>query len=234
MNNFLPDLVCAWPLHLDYPLFRQFIQKERKRFNKVIVVFTQMNAGTANYQPFVTDSLAPFKVTIVRSDEPKAGKDWRNVAVNKGLSVSTSPWIYFTEQDFTPLEGFWKEVGDLYKRTDVFGAFQEGRLHPCCIFIKRELLDKTSKDFGAYPDAGLDHFGKLQKQIESKTIMGVIFPRYWKHLNGLSQNMYMLQKGETPNYNPSEFREYTRACLDSKIPMPADLQELFKKYLGGD
>lgn len=225
------DLLCVWPDVVDYPLFRRFLQTERKRFHKVFIVWTQTNWDFPLVKKFVEASLSKSKITFLESEPVKAGQDWRSVATNTALKVSDSEWVYFTEQDFTPLAGFWKEVEDLVKRTEVFGRFQGDRLHPSCLFIKRSLLDKTSRDFGAYPESGLDHFGKVQQQIEKKAILGVIFPRYGKHLNGLTHNIHLLMQGEPPNYEVEEFKKYIKECLESGIEMPKEQERLFRNGL---
>lgn len=224
------DLIVTWPTHLDYPLFRQLIKKDRKQFNKVFVVFTEMNAGTADYKQYIKEAMAKDRVTFVEPEPSKAGSDWRNVAINSALPLSDSEWIYFCEQDFIPAEGFWREVHDLQTRVDVFGHYQGDRLHPCCLFIKRELLDRTKKDFGADPDNGFDHFGKLQRDLgKQNCIIGVVKSNLGHHMNGLSQNLFMLQKGEEPNYKPPEFEEYCNECL--YLDMPPDLRELMEWYI---
>src|SRR5689334_22750127 len=181
-NNFLPDLIVVLPTHIVYPLFNEFIHQNRDKFNKVIISMTNMNTNLPNYQGYVTDQLKDDKVIIVRSDPASAYQDWRNVAIKKALTVSTGAWIYFTEPDFTPLDGFWREINSLFRWKDAFGYFQDQRLHPCCIFVKRELLNKTSKDFAAYPNSFGDHFAKFQHELEKRTTLGVIHNWLGKHL----------------------------------------------------
>lgn len=224
------DLLICHPIHLVYPLWMQFIHENRDKFHKVIIIFTFMNAGSKDYRKFVSESMSKDNVICVNNDEVRGQDDWRNVAINKALKYSTSDWVWFTEQDFLPKDNFWKEIEDLMKRVDVFGYYEDTRLHPCCIFIKKELLDKTSKNFGVVKDQ-LDHFGKFQKELEDKDIMIGIIPHYLgEHMNGLSQNLYMLQLGKEPNYEPEKFKEYLKNCLllDNLHP---DFEILFSEYL---
>lgn len=225
------DLVAVYPTHIVYPLFNKYIHDNREKFHRVILIFMNMQTNQPNYQNFIEDQLKIDKISFVHPIPIVSGKDWRNEAVKKGLELATGDWIFFTEQDFTPQENFWQEVHGLADRTEAFGYFQEGRLHPCCIFVKREMLDKTSKDFSAYPNKGYDHFGKLQHDLELRTNLGVIHHHLGKHLNGLSQNIFMLQNGETPNYNPPEFKEYCEACLASGFKMPKEMEGLFIEYI---
>lgn len=225
-----PDLIIVHPIHLDYPLWKKFITDNRDQFHKVIIIFTFMNAGLKDYRKFVIESMSKDKIIFIDNDEVKAQDDWRNVAINKALKYSNSEWIYFTEQDFIPKGNFWREVEDLMQRVEVFGYYQDTRLHPCCLFIKRELLEKTSKNFGVIKDK-LDHFGKIQEDLENKDIIIGVIPSYLgEHMNGLSQNLYMLQLGQEPNYEPEKFKEYCSKCLE--LPTHPDFEILFKKYLG--
>lgn len=224
-----PDLICAWPTHVDYPLFREYIQTTRSKLHQIVISFTDMQTALPNYQSFIEEQLKADKVSFVQPLPIISGKDWRNEAVKKALEIATGDWVWFVEQDFFPAEGFWPEVYGLAQRTEAFGYYQEDRLHPCCIFVKRELLDKTSKDFSAYPDKGYDHFGKLQHDLELRTNPGVLHQWTGKHLNGLSQNIYLLQTGQEPNYNPEEFKEYCKKCLEHKLP--EELAKLFKDYV---
>lgn len=223
-----PDLICAWPKHLDYPLFRKFIHDNRDRFSKVILVLTNMNIEE-DYSQFLQEVMGSDRVSLIVNDPVTADKDWRNVAMNKALELSDAESIWFTEQDFQPLDGFWNCVNQLTKTHDVVAALVDGtRMHPCSIFIKRSVLDKTSKDFSANPPE-YDHFGHIQKDIEALGEWASIPSIYWYHMNGLSQNMHLLQIGEDPNYNPSEFKRYCLKCLSEKIH--PDFKELFEWYL---
>lgn len=226
-----PDLLCVLPNHIIYPLFNKFIHQNGDKFHKIILVITDMNTHLPNYQQFLVDQLRDDKITIIRSNPIEAHVDWRQQAIKQALTVSTGAWIYFCEPDFTPLNGFWKEVYGLAERVDAFGYFQDQRLHPCCIFIKRELLNKTSQDFSAYPETYGDHFGKFQHELEKRISLGVIHHWLGEHMNGLSQNIYMLQTGEIPNYNPPRFKKYCEACLASEFKMPQAMIELFKDYV---
>lgn len=223
------DCVISWPQHLDYPLWRKFIHENRSKFNKVIVIFTQMNTK-GDYREFVKETMAKDDITFDNNNPVSASEDWRDVAVNKGLAYSTSKWVLFTEQDFLPSEGFWEEVSSLKKVLGIvaFGAWVERRLHPCCIFAKRSEIEKTSKYFGVIKDK-LDHFGKFQQDLIDLGPVLVIPESTYSHMNGLSQNLHMLQTGEEPNYRPNEFKEYCKRCLE--LSLHPDFEKLFKEYL---
>lgn len=221
------DLIECWPEHLDYPLHRKFLKEHRMKFDKVIIVFTKMNADTGDYREWVKQEMADDGITFLDNDPVAGDQDWRNVAVNKGLKESTANWVLFLEQDFIPREGFWLEVSrNIQMHYDAFGVNADGRLHPCCIFAKRSLIEKTSKNFGVVKDKS-DHFGVFQSEISNYTH---IDPETYYHMNGLSQNLYLLQKGQVPNFRPEEFKQY---CADSILcgNIHPDFKELFKSYL---
>jgi hypothetical protein len=225
-----PDVLVAWPVHLDYPLWRQFIHDNRSRFEKVIIVFTQMNTGK-DYSTWLTEQFNQDRIISTKNDEVLGYQDWRNVAVNKGLSYSDAEWIWFTEQDFFLREDFWDTIDWNNKSHTLFGYYQQNRLHPCCILITRAWLNKTNKNFGVVKDS-LDHFGILQKELEDFNIpTGIISHDYGEHLNGLSQNMYLLQIGEKPNYEPEKFKEYCQKCLAINLPIHPEIKKLMKDYV---
>lgn len=235
-----PDLLTVWPRHTDFSLWRQFIRDNRDHFAKVIIVFSNMKTE-GDFRQFIQDAMAQDRITFVENDEVPGHRDWRDVAVNKGLKYSDAEWIWFTEEDFFPKEGFWDDVDksvDFFKH-QVFGVFQEGRLHPCCIFIKRSLLDQTNKNFGVVRDQ-LDHFGLIQQDLRDMHIPIGILPNdpdyvkgspHYHHMNGLSQNMHMLQTGQEPNYSPKEFKEYCKKCLEVSVLMNEDIKGLLEWYL---
>lgn len=225
-----PDLICAWPIHVDFPLFRQFIHNNRDHFSKIIVVFTNMNAGK-DYRDWLRGELDKDHVLTINNDVVTASDDWRNLAVNRGLSYSDNEWVYFTEQDFLPYVDafFWDIVEGTAPHYSVFGYFQEDRLHPCCIFATRKAINETSRNFGVVKDTS-DHFSIFQQEITSP--IGHLPHAIAEHYNGLSQNMYLLQIGEQPNYQPERFREYIQKCLRIELPIHPEIRLQLEKYVG--
>ena len=241
--RFLPDIIVAWPKHVDYPLWRKQIHDNRHRFGKVIIVFTDMNAG-GDYRNFIQDQMKQDNIIFCDNDPVRAGDDWRNLAVNKGLGYSDSQWVWFTEQDFYMYkpDEFWQGIEDcLETGADVIGYMQGGvRLHPCCIFIRRFVLDNfTRKDFGVVPDKH-DHFYLLEEdlinapdEVDVFRITEAAKMDWFEHLNGLSQNIHMLQSGDEPNYDVEKFTTYVKTCVSivDTFPMPSDMLELFTRYV---
>lgn len=238
MDEILPikvDLICSWPVHLYYPWFINYLRRERNRFAKVICVFTEMNTPR-NYRNFIEESMKGSNIIFTLNDKVQAKDDWRNLAVNKGLQYSDSPWVLFTEQDFiidNPelfWETTWKHI--ITRNLDAFVYLEGNRPHPAFWLVKREFIDKTSKNFSVKPNIS-DHFSIFDEELR-KTIahVGYFYPREdFHHLNGLSQNMYLLQSGQEPNYRIDDFKQYLKDCLALDIPQEPETVELIKNYL---
>lgn len=214
------DLLLTWPRNCDYPKWRQFLRENRTRFNEVLISFMDTNAGP-DYRSFVRQAMFTDYVQFGDAPVPQPGEDWRNLAVNSMLLHSyNAPWVWFTEQDFYPLPGFWEEVQTYEsKGFEVIAVFQGGRMHPCCIFMTRNALNRTKKDFGIVPNVA-DHFSKIQRDIEALNIpVGIIGADKYYHHNGLSHNMTLLYNGEQPNYEPKKFAEWLNECLHATVPL---------------
>lgn len=202
-----PDLIITWPDTIEFPLFSKFLNEDRDRFEKVIISFTETNWGGE----VVDQIMRSIDNAIFLPPVPAvSGEDWRNNAVNRALKHSFSPWVWFTEQDFFPHgEAFWTVTADLMKYADAIGIKDSNRLHPCSLFIKRSMLDKTSKDFSAKPDEGYDHFGKIYQDLkELKAKIAYPRPELYHHMSGLTHNLFLVKQGKQAIYKPEEFNEY--------------------------
>ena len=226
------DVIVSWPRNNDYPLWRQFIRNNRARFNNIIIVFTETYHGE-DYKQFVRDAMFQDFVLCVDSPLPSGDQDWRNVAVNFGLLQSIhAPWIWFTEQDFFPNDKFFDDMAELeLAGMDVIATYDQTRMHPCNILIKRDALSMTRKDFGIEPGV-LDHFGKLQKDVESLELKVGREPQdTYFHYNGLSHNWTLISDGQNPNYKPEEFDEYIRKCLNVSVPLNEKWLKIANRYM---
>lgn len=223
-----PDIIISWPRNCDYPLWRQFIRKNRARFNEVLVVFTETNHGD-NYRDFVREAMMPDYVLFVENRDLDYGsEDWRNVAINSALLHSyNSEWVWFTEQDFiiTEPDIFWKEVEENMNKFDALAVYVADRMHPCCTFVKRSLLDRTHKDFSAKPPE-YDHFGRLQKDFGALQSPVYSLKNGYIHLNGLTHNMSLVERHEAPNYDIQAYAQYMELCLMADIEMDRRFIEL--------
>ena len=224
------DLIVTWPKNMDYPLWREMVRKYRTEFNNVIIVWMEPNKGE-DYTDFIKEAMFKDFVLFVESPRILPGEDWRNVAVNAGLEQSLhAPWIWFTEQDFFPGTHFFKLIDDQSVFDyDIYYTNDRGRMHPCNILIKRELLNQTSKDFSAAPEKGYDHFGKIQADLKELPYKAWVIDEYFQlgpestrtfeHLNGLTHNFNLLSDGQKSNYQPERFKEYLKECLNVSVPL---------------
>lgn len=227
------DIIVAWPRNCDYPLWRQFIRDNRVRFNEVIVAFTETNYGQ-DYRQFIRQAMFEDHVQFLDPRPLSSGEDWRNVAVNGALLHSyNAPWIWFTEQDFMvdPGEEYWKII----EAADELGykamAWYEGpRMHPASIHIRRDLLNRTSKNYGIIPDKG-DHFARLQIELEALQSPVYKIEKHAKHLNGLSHNMTLISRGEAPNYEVEEVKKWLCDSLTVEVPLDDRFVRLAKSAL---
>jgi len=227
-----PDIIVSWPDNCDYPLWRQFIRDNRDRFANVIIVVTKAHA-LDDYSEMIRWAMIIDNCAIFESPQVKSGEDWRNVAVNAGLAVSNAEWVWFTEQDFFVTPDFWGEVQKLESDSDVISVDITGRLHPCCIFVKRSIIEKTHKNFGIVPDR-LDHFGVFQEDIKNSGARMMYVPQeYWHHMNGLSHNFRLMSEGGRPNYNEKEFIDYLRMCKNVTVMQDKIYNIKVDAYLAG-
>lgn len=214
------DLVVTWPANVDYPLFRLFIRENRASFEKVIIVFSPAPDGS-DYRRFVRDAMTPDDCLILDSPGYLGEKgDWRHVAITHALRFSTSEWVCFIEQDFLVISSdFFDDVQDHMTKHRVFGVDQGGRLHPCCLFMTKEVLNMTSKNFGIVPDR-LDHFGLIQEDLlNMNEQVGYLNTSNYYHMNGLSHNFYLATKMMEIVYRPDEFKRYLEKCVKLDIPL---------------
>ena len=217
------DLIIVWPTNCDYPLFRSFLRTNRDKFARVIISFSEVPHGD-DFHMFVTETLKEDACLFAFTPVSSPG-DWRNNAVNFALLMSDAEWVWFMEQDFFVLhEKFFDQVDIMSEYNDVIGIKEDERLHPCCLLMKREIIEKTSKNFGIVPNK-LDHFGIIQKELEEMQDIkiDIISSSYYHHMAGLSHNYTLAHDGKNIGYHPDEFREYMRQCLNIK-EVPLDMR----------
>jgi hypothetical protein len=198
-----PDLILVWPRYLDYPKFRNFINTNRELFDNVLISFTEGDLKL-DFTEEVTNGLIDVLPFLA-----KGSGDWRNVATNQLLNVSSSEWVLFMEQDFS-MSG---ETLAKYLREfdgEALGFRQESRLHPAFLLIKRSILDQTSKDFSAYPPKH-DHFGKVTGELLCD--VALLKDEDFEHMNGLSHNFALCVR-KTPEYL-YERDKFTAYLVDS-------------------
>ncbi|HUV42300.1 MAG TPA: hypothetical protein VMY36_00070 [Patescibacteria group bacterium] len=214
-----PDIIVTWPSGLDYPLWRWFIKQYRKLFNEVIVVFYPH--GSLDFSLFLKENF--LETTFLISDTHT--EHWREDAVNTALNQAKSDWIWFTEQDFIVKDQyFFDRVFEAMKKFDVIGTRQGIRLHPCCIFAKKELVLKTNRDFGT-GEKDWDHFSKVTKQLEETAKIGFLEDlglkegRDWYHMTSLTWNYFRAMDNEIKDFHePANFLVWNFYNRMAKVP----------------
>lgn len=228
-----PDLIICWPRNCDYPLWRQFLRDNRGRFNVVIIVFTETHQGD-DYRDEIRAAMSKDWVLFADCPPITAGQDWRNVAINHALLQSyNAEWIWFTEQDFiiTDPDAFWDGVNDSVLHGSEFIAVKEGdRIHPCSLFVRRDLLNKTNKDFGIIPDKG-DHFKKFTDELMDKCNAHSELLMGYEHMAGLSHNLRLISDGQEPNYKIPQLNKYLSESLSVSVPQIERFRMLVSNYL---
>jgi len=227
-----PDIIVTWPDNCDYPLWRRFIKCNRDVFDQVIIVLMKTNSEH-NFSDFIKMTMQDC--TVVDSPKLSRNQDWRNIAINHALKLSKSDWVWFTEQDFLLKVGFWEQVNkNILEGCLVISYYDQFRMHPCCIFAKREIIEKTRKDFGIVPNVS-DHFSLFQQDIDELFYNGDLvigsIENHCEHLNGLSSNFYLISIGQKPNYKPERFKQYIKDTLCSGVEMDNDYIKICKEYL---
>lgn len=217
-------LVC-WPKNCDYPLWRQQ--------NPDAYVALTGKSPTYDYSGFVSSHYKTI-------DAGEYDGDWRNFALTQALKwiKPKHETIWFTEQDFlVKTLKFWDVVNEVIGKGFTLAHFQGDRLHPCCLFIPYSVLKKTSMNFGVIKDKG-DHFSRIQRDLDrlgvpvtSLTDIGLVEGTDFEHLNGLSQNHALIERGEAPNHQVKRFNEYLQECLDSGVELQPYWKQETERYL---
>lgn len=226
------DLVIVWPDNLDFPLWRKWLFKNENLFENIIIYFNPQNRDW-NLLPFLaSDRVFPYK-SILLKGETKPG-DWRNNAVNECLKYVKSEWVWFTEQDFFVDKGFFHTIYRGMEKADAIGFKENNRFHPACLFVKKSLIDKTTKDFSAKPPQ-YDHFGKFSQEIHDlgkvETLKRLKLEKDFDffHHAGLSDNYGLVQLNKPPNANLQEFLVYNASAREVDIKQSEQFIELTHK-----
>ena len=165
------DIISQHCVFNDYPIFRYNIQRYRSKFKKVIL-YPSRHHGVIDLESWLKKSFGSPVTWVDPVSIDYGVEDWRQAETTPCLKQSTAEWIWFTEQDFfvDNWDWFFETVEDAMRTHDAVGWWNETAfpyIHPCSFFIKRELLEKTQKDFRAHPEIpGCDHFAMITRDIE--------------------------------------------------------------------
>lgn len=163
-----PDIIMQWCIYCDYPLYREWLNKYRDKFDKVIL-YPSRQHGHIDLEKFVQEELKETWVNGHTIDWTTPGIDWRQAETEPCLERSEAEWIWFQEADFfcKDWDKLFTDIEKAIETSDMIGLWSPSHfpyIHPSCLLIKRELLDKTNKDFRAHPEIdGSDHFAMITK-----------------------------------------------------------------------
>lgn len=213
-----PDIIITMPYGIESPYLRWFTRHNQHNLGKVIIGYYN-DHRKYDFREFLKDQM-PDAIHVDTGEV--TGRDWRDQTVNACLKHSNSEWIIFLEDDFVFGENTLFALLEQAEDYDVIGYGDMGkwceaiRLHPAFIMVRRKAVDRTSKDFGAYPEKNRDHFATFTEELYK---LGDL--RYldisncnWTHLKGTYSNYFLVLEGKQPNYNPEKFREYVKMTLE--------------------
>lgn len=229
-----PTLLTIWPRAFDFPIWRELVEREKDKFEKIVVVCTN-SSKQRDLRPFFKEQM-PY-IEFIDIDEDSGKQDWYDEAVNIGLARITSDWVLFLEQDFWFREGFIETILNRINEFEFVCYKQGSRLHLAFFLGKKEMIDKTLRYFSQVRDR-VDCFDLFTMEMQIlanynyKTLEELGFQDNidFHHLNGLTQNTHLLSMGLEPNSQPEEFKKYCKRCLEIKSIHP-DFKGLFKKYV---
>ena len=221
------DIVLAWPRHCDYPLWRDWLVKNRPHLGSVVIGFTEHHLEN-DWRQYVSRELARIGGVRVFDATRADGQDWRDTAVNEMLDRSCSEWVWFMEPDFIIRDDkkFRRAVAKGQMLGDVVGYREDGedRRHPSCLIVRRSAIEKTSRYFGDVP---VDHFHAFCQELERT---GARFADLdlrssklsdddgdFTHIGGLSRNEQLVDSREWEEVRrPDEHALYLTLCMKKR------------------
>jgi hypothetical protein len=228
------SLIISWITAADYPLFRLWLKKWGVNFFDEIIIYFDVQFRYPFYWAFIEQDLAQFP-EIKFIDPVPVEKDWRATATTELIKYATGDWICSIEQDwFTTNWG--KLLADtqnaINSSDDMFGWLNPTNtpyIHPSYWFIKREVLEKTSKDFSAHPEInGSDHFAKITYDVNQlggriTSLQDIGYDCDFKpdtdcfHLGGVNQNYLIGMNEGVQLHRPEAFLIYNYLCRQAQV-----------------
>ena len=205
------SVIVSWPDGFDFPLFRDSLSELKKHVHEIIICFNKH--GNHSLRDWLKEEIDDVIFLDVESDDSLKG-DWRSKSTNHMLNHATGDWILSLEQDFF-IESYPHFFHTVKRNShnDVI-MFEDGnRFHPACMFIKKETLLKTRRDFSVMGQ-GRDHFSAVSKELKgigtyiTFQSLGLFNGEDWEHLQGLTDNYF----APKPYFNLPRFYEYNDDC----------------------
>lgn len=241
------SLIISWISACDYPLFRKWLRDYGSFFDEILI-YWDVQFKHPFYWAFVQQSLSDIPNIHFLDPVPYeyGVGDWRSTATNVLVENATGDWLISIEQDWFARD--WTQLLETSKKameySDLFGWMNPTNnpyIHPAYFFIKRELLEKTSKDFSAHPEInGSDHFAvityeaqRIGAKIVTQAGIGANFnfspDADAFHLGGVNQN-YL--NGLNPGFQfhrPEVFFLYNGKSIQANVQQDPRFVDLMKK-----
>lgn len=209
--------LISWPDSFDFPVFRKYIPDLLNNVDEVVICFNKH--GNHSLRQWLRDNINGVKFLDVEDFKGNKG-DWRSQSTNYMIDESSSDWVLSLEQDFfiKSYPHFFHTIKGAMETHDLI-VFEEGnRFHPACLFIKRDVLNKTKKDFSVMGQ-GRDHFSEVSKELKGMKIkittlknLGLEEGVDWNHMRGLTDNYF----APKPYYDLERFGFYNSISRDVK------------------
>lgn len=242
------SLVLSWISACDYPLFREWIRKWGVNFFDEIIIYWDVQFRHPFYWAFIQQDLSQFpEIKFIDPVDYGFGVgDWRHAATNELLNHATGDWICSIEQDWftTNWEKLLSDTQKTMEKSDMLGWMNPTNnpyIHPSYFFIKRDLLETTSKDFSAHPEInGSDHFGGITYDVEKlggkiTSLQDVGYNCDFNsdsdcfHLGGVNQNYLNGLTASFQLHRPEAFLVLNEANIQANVPQDPKFLELCSK-----
>lgn len=224
MNLKNTDIVVINAPEHDFPLFRKFLIDNHHHFNKIHYIYSYNSRAWESEKngPYdythITKQTLPFAnfMWVDHNDMEsyrKDGKltDFRDQAQNVGLDASTSDAILFIEPDIRldSLDYFFNlpDTFDVVANCD-----NEPKLDPSLFWIKREVIEKTSRWFTSTPEPLFYPMRRFKENAKSKLSIadrmytvshpcgGDHFRFFNSEVMGLTTNMHLFDHDSYPGF----------------------------------
>ncbi|PWU04805.1 MAG: hypothetical protein C5B43_04165 [Verrucomicrobia bacterium] len=167
------SLCVSWISSCDYPLFRLWLRKYGSWFDEIIIYF-DVQFRHPFFWAFVQQDLSTLSNIKFLDPIPYeyGVGDWRNTATNELINHATGDWIFSIEQDWfcKNWDQTLAKVEESMQTSDLIGWMNPTNspyIHPAFFGIKRDMLERTSKDFSPHPEInGGDHFCQVTYDVQ--------------------------------------------------------------------
>jgi len=209
------SVIISWPDSFDFPLFRNNMPELLEHVDEVIICFTQH--GNHPLRKWLRANIPGVVFLDVEDKGDKYG-DWRNQSTNYMIDASVGDWILSLEQDFfiNNYPHFFNTIKKAMENNDVIIYNEGNRFHPACMFVKKDVLKKTKRDFSVMGQ-GRDHFSEVSKELKGMKIniatlesLDLLEHRDWSHMRGLTDNYF----APKPYAGLEEFKKYNDLCKE--------------------